>query len=243
MLSKNKPVIISIIQPSFLPWLGYFEQIVRADVFVYMDDVQYTSKDWRNRNRLKSKYGIKMISVPVKNASRNNALIKEALISYEENWKDSILNKISEWYKNAEYFKDHIDKLTEIINKNHTKLVDLIYDLNNYILKYLKVPTPIAYASSIPKNTSNKNLRIIEICRYFSANVLYDGKAAELFIDKELFEKNGIDVIFQDYKHKPYSQLWGEFVPFLSVLDLMMNCGQDSIDYILASPVPNKRIR
>jgi hypothetical protein len=236
-------MIISIIQPSFLPWLGYFEQIALSDVFVYLDDVQYTRKDWRSRNRLKSPNGAKTVSVPVIKSPRDTTLIKDARIAYEEPWQENLLNQIREWYRKAKYFRDVFDPVAQIVNKKYPKLVELNYGLNNFILDFLGISRPIFKASEVPKKTYDKNLRIIEICKQFDAHILYDGKSAEVFIDKELFRRNGIDVIFQDYHHTPYPQLWGEFIPYLSVLDLMMNCGKGSIDYILSGPVPKSLIR
>ena len=98
-------MIIAIIQPCFVPWLGYFEQMALADIFVYFDDVQYTKRDWRNNNQLKSPAGVGPIHVPVSNASRG-ILINQALISYNENWEDKLLNKINEWYKTSPFFTE-----------------------------------------------------------------------------------------------------------------------------------------
>jgi hypothetical protein len=103
----------------------------------------------------------------------------------------------------------------------------------------LGIRPAIKYSSQIPIVGVDRNSKIIKICQYHQADFLYDGKAAESFIDKEEFKKNGINVIFQNYEHKPYKQLWGEFIPFLSVVDLLMNCGKDSLDIILSSPKPN----
>ena len=100
-------MIISIIQPCFVPWLGYFEQIALADLFVYMDDVQYTKKDWRNVNKFKTPYGVKKISIPVRKTSRST-LISDIGISYSSNWYESALNKLEEWYNKSPYFSEVI---------------------------------------------------------------------------------------------------------------------------------------
>lgn len=232
-------MVISIIQPSFFPWLGYIEQIARSDIFVYLDDVQYTRKDWRSRNKLKSPSGEKIVSVPVVKTQRDSTLMNGAVISYNDPWQDAILNKLREWYKKAAYFSDVYPGLENAIKKEHRLLVELIYETNNWIFEYLGIRPEIKYSSQIPIVGGDKNSRIIKICKHHQADVLYDGKAAESFIDKEEFKKNGINVIFQNYEHRPYKQLWGEFIPFLSVVDLLMNCGKDSLEIILASPKPD----
>jgi len=231
--------IISIIQPCFIPWLGYFEQIAIADIFVYMDDVQYTKKDWRNTNQLKTPNGVKKVYIPVQKVNRDT-LINEALISYNEDWQLSFINKITQWYKKAPFFTQILDLLNLTIFSNYEKLLDLNYHLNNEILKYLEIRTPIYFSSEISKKTANRNSRIIELCKHFEEKcILYDGKSASSFIDLDLFSQNGIEVIFQDYKHSPYKQLWGDFVPYISIIDLLMNHGKESKDIILSSPLPD----
>lgn len=233
-------MIISIIQPCFVPWLGYFEQIALADVFVYLDDVQYTKKDWRNNNQLKSPNGMKDIFVPVRNASRN-ILINQAIISYNQNWEEPLVNKITEWYRKAPFFKEVLSLISPLINMKYERLVELNYNLNKAICSYLGIQTPIFFSSDIPKSYSDKNNRIIEICKYFDGvDLLYDGKSAQNFIDLDLFNNNGIQVIFQDYIQVHYKQLWGPFLPYASSLDAMMNCGKDARKVLLGSPIPNE---
>lgn len=232
-------MIISIIQPCFVPWLGYFEQIAVADYFVYMDDVQYTKKDWRNGNQLKSPTGIKNISFPVRKTS-HETLIKDVEISYNQPWEDTLFNQLYNWYKKAQYFNKVVEILKPPIYNKYTKLIELNYNLNQVILNYLNITTPVYFTSNIERKTENKNERIIEICKHFKdVNILYDGKKAQNFIDLQLFKSNNIDVIFQDYQHTPYKQLWGEFVPYMSIIDVLMNCGNDAINIILSSPLPN----
>lgn len=230
---------ISIIQPCFVPWLGYFEQIAVADVFVYMDDVQYTKRDWRNTNQLKTPNGIKKIFVPVKKPSLSTRL-NEAVINQDGKWQKTLLNKIKEWYKKSGYFEEIMSLIDPIILADFEKLVDFNFTLNNALLSYLDISTSIHFSSQVPRKTNDKNLRIIEICSYFNADVLYDGKSAADFIDTELFRKSGIDVYFQNYQHRPYRQLWGDFVPYMSVLDLLMNEGKRSREIILSSPLPDR---
>jgi len=207
-----------------------------GDIFVYLDDVQYTKKDWRNNNQLKSPYGIKPIHVPVSNASRN-IMINQALISYNNQWEKDLINKISDWYRKAPFFEEIISFIQPVIHGKYEKLVDLNHDLNGAICKYIGIDTPVFFSSDIPKKTSDKNLRIIEICSYFAGvDLLYDGKSAQNFIDTGLFKQHGITVIFQDYIQSPYKQLWGDFVPYMSVIDVMMNCGKDSLGIIMSSP-------
>ena len=233
-------MIISIIQPSFLPWLGYFEQMAVANLFVYLDDVQYTRKDWRNRNRLKSPSGIKWGSVPVHKGAGRGMLIKDACINYNNAWQENVIAKIVQWYRKATYFDDVFPLFRDVLENRYDFLVDLNYALDRKIMGYLEISTPLYKSSDIAKKSRDQNMEIIEICSYHGADILYDGKSAQQFIDKEMFRRSGISVIFQDYKHKPYPQLWGDFVSHLSVLDLLMNCGLQSREILLSSPMPKE---
>jgi hypothetical protein len=230
-------MVISIIQPCFVPWLGYFEQIALADVFVYLDDVKYTKQDWRNNNQIKSPQGIAKIFVPVRK-TKEETLINQALISYAEGWEQKLINKINACYSKAYFFEEVMELLKKVILNKYERLVDLNYNLNNAILDYVGIKTPIYFSSNIPKNTSDKNLRLLEICQNFDKiNIFYDGKKAENFIDKDLFLQNGINVIFQNYQHKPYQQLWGDFLPYMSIIDLIMNHGTESLKFIINNSI------
>ena len=199
--------------------------------------MQYTKKDWRNNNQLKSPNGLKPIYVPVSNGSRN-AHINEVMISYNEKWEDVLRNKISEWYKKAPYYHEIIELINPIIYNKYEKLVELNYSMNKAISDYLEIKTPVYFSSDIANNSNDKNKRIIEICKHFlNVDLLYDGKAAENFIDVPLFKQNGITLVFQQYIQNPYPQLWGDFIPYTSVIDVMMNCGKDARKVLLSNPM------
>ena len=236
-------MVISIIQPCFVPWIGYFEQIAVADVFVFMDDVYYTKKDWRNGNQLKSQYGVKKVSVPVSKTKRDT-LIKDVSISYASQWEQTLLNQITEWYKKAPYFEEIMNLIEPVINAKHAMLVDLNLHLNNEILNYLEINTPIYFSSKIERKTRDKISRIIEICKNFEeVDTLYDGKKAEDFLSADVMRMEGIEVVFQDYKHTEYKQLWGDFIPYMSIIDLLMNCGKEAKKYVINDGVINKLIK
>lgn len=233
-------MIISIIQPCFVPWLGYFEQIALADIFVYLDDVKYTKQDWRNNNQLKSPNGLGKIYIPIQKTTERTQ-INDALISYNENWEQKLLNYISAWYIKAPYFIEISNLIKPVFQHKHERLVDLNYNLNKTILDFLEIKTPIYFASDIPKTTNDKNLRLLEICKNFeNIDLFYDGKKAENFIDVELFKNNGITMCFQEYIQLPYKQLWGDFIPYTSVLDVLMNCGKEAKKIIMSNPMSNQ---
>lgn len=230
---------IAVIQPSFLPWLGYFEQMALVDLFVYLDDVQYTKQDWRNRNRLKSPSGVATITVPVQKPKSSRTPINQVLIAESPPWRGKLLRQIQSWYAKAPYFDEVFPALAKILEDEQRLLVELNYVLTEFLAKWLGIEVPTRLASEVPDKAADKNQKLIDICRHFGADLLYDGQSARNFIDLELFASHGIRVVFQNYRHQPYPQLWGgEFVSHLSTLDLVMNCGAGSREVLLASPRP-----
>lgn len=230
---------IAIIQPSFLPWLGYLEQMARADIFVYLDDVQYTKQDWRNRNRLRGPTGAATISVPIVNDNLSRTNINEVRISCAQKWQTKVLQQIDAWYARAPYVATILPEFELILQNQFELLVELNYALMHFLRKHFAITTPLVFSSEISGKSTDKNKKLIDICSYHGADLLYDGKAAQSFIDIDLFAAHGVTVLFQDYQHTPYPQCWGgEFVSHLSALDLLLNCGPASRDILLSSPVP-----
>ncbi|MCH9698199.1 MAG: WbqC family protein [Gammaproteobacteria bacterium] len=229
---------IAILQPGYLPWLGFFEQMALVDLFVYMDDVQYTKRDWRNRNKINRRGSEVMLTVPVVKP-RRDTLIKDVDISNTVNWRRSHLDKIRDSYRYAPYFHKFFNGISKLINSDVTSLCNLNVKLVDWIRNEIGIETPIVYSSEVPKGGSAKNERILEICKYFDADILYDGASAKNFIDEEFFYTNEIKVIFQNYVHPVYSDRKEGFLPYMSILDLLMFEGDHSKSVILSSPAPS----
>tara|TARA_B100001971_G_C18218108_1_gene555243 strand:- start:406 stop:1146 length:741 start_codon:yes stop_codon:yes gene_type:complete len=239
---NKKKKIIAILQPGFLPWLGFFEQMEVADIFVYLDDVQYTKQDWRNRNYIKANGAKTLLTVPVGKVP-SDTMLRDVNISKDPKWANKHINLIQNAYRKSAFFGEVFDGLKSIYQKPTDDLVSFDLELTEYLCQHMGVSTPISFASNAPKTTDDKNLRLIEICKFFDADVFYDGKAAKDFIDIGLFKKSGIDVIFQDYQHPEYTQLGDKFIPYMSALDLVFNEGPSSLDIILSSPRPSILVR
>lgn len=199
---------------------------------MHFDDVQYTRKDWRNRNRLKSPAGIKVVSVPVVKHKYAQTPINKIGVANSQPWAEKLLQQIRSWYEKANYFDACFPAFEKVVRQEFDLLVDLNYALNNTVRNFLGIETPQYLSSQIMGKSDDRNTKIIDICRHHGADVLYDGQSARNFIDLELFRRNGIRVAFQDYRHKKYPQLWGPFESHLSVLDLLLNCGPQARDYL-----------
>lgn len=224
-------MIIGILQPGYLPWLGFFDQIFHTDKFVILDDVQYTTRDWRSRNRIKTPNGVIWLTVPTHGTQHD--IINQVKIDYGNNWQKKHLKSIEFSYKKAPSFNWLMPDLKKIINRKFTFLLDLDIELIYCIMKKIGIQTEILFSSSLKIVERDKSLRMLRIVEKLGGNHLLEGKAGLNYIDINIFTEKGIKVEFQDYKHPVYPQLWGEFIPYLSVIDLLFSCGNDSLKYIV----------
>lgn len=231
-------MILSTIQPSFLPWLGYLEQMDAADLFVYLDDVKYTKQDWRNRNRLLNAAGApEYVTVPVQ-AGADKLPIHEVRIADDRTWAKKTVNRMQAWYARAPHAAEHLPAIAGILGAGHGRLVDLNGALTDYLRAAYGIDTPIAHASDAGITTTDKNQRLIDLCLHHGADVLYDGAAAADFIDMDRFRAAGIEVVFQAYRPVPYDQGGHPFVSHLSALDTLLWCGPEAGAILRGSPLP-----
>jgi len=223
-------------QPIFLPWLGYFEQIAATDTFMFLDDVQYTKQDWRNRNRIRTKTGWMWLTVPVRKVGHDQRL-SETLID-DEHWKRKHLKSLQQNYAKAPYYTEIMALIEPHIRAPQLNLITLTEGMIESIASYLSVGRDFLRASAVPKNTNDRNERLIELCQHVGADCFFTGPSANEYLDLALFARHGITVVFQDYKHPLYQQVFDGFESHMSVLDLLMNHGPRSANILLSSPRP-----
>jgi len=231
---------LAILQPGYLPWLGFFEQMYQCELFVIYDDVQYTKKDWRNRNRIKTRNGIMRLTVPVATKGRYHQSIRDTRIDHTQNWKRKHLKT---WYAKALYFDQYYRDLTRIYDKRRDFLIDLDMDLIFWLCKTLGLKRDIIFSSSLDIRSTEREVKILEICHRLNADFLYDGQSAKHFVDTGSFYDGGVTVQFQDYHHPYYNQLWVKeqgFIAKLSVLDLLFNHGPDSLAILTGDMVVSR---
>ncbi len=218
---------IVILQPGYLPWLGFFDQLRRCDCFVIYDDVQYTKRDWRSRNRIKTKQGELFLTVPVINSGRYKQLINEAEIDYSQNWVHKHLSTITSAYKNAPFFDQYYPALAETLNVKPKYLLELDINIIKLCANWLSIKTPLVFSSTLNVSGSSTE-RLVSICQKLNATHYLTGDAAQAYLDLSLFEQAGISVEYHGYQHPYYQQLYPPFIPYMSVIDLIFNHGDDS---------------
>lgn len=223
---------IGILQPGYLPWLGFFEQMYRSNIFVIYDDVQYDKHGWRNRNRIKTANGIQWLTVPVHVSLKEPLLIKEVRIDNRQNWAKKHLLSIRQNYAKAPFFKKYINIFEEAYSKEWEYLVDVDMYFITKLAECLHMKDKEIIMSSTLHVKGDRIERLINICKIFNADTFYEGAIGKNYIDEGYFNRHGIKVEYQDYKHPVYKQLYGVFMPYLSVIDLLFNHGRESLSIL-----------
>jgi len=232
-------MMLAALQPGYLPWLGFFEQAHRADLFLVCDELNYEKYSWRNRNRIKTSNGAGWLTVPVEKTGVNQKAIKDVRIDYGRDWGRKHWLSLRRFYGNAPFFGDHAGYLETVYKKRYELLAELDRELIIYLLSAVGIKTKVVFQSDLGleekfQRTAGRDAtdRLVFFCREFGAEAFYEGAAGKNYIDETRVREAGIDLIYQDYVHPVYPQLHGEFIPYLSVVDLLFNCGNESLDIL-----------
>lgn len=231
---------LAALQPGYLPWLGFFEQVHHVDLFVVYDEVAYSSKSWRNRNRIKTPEGAVYLTVPVLARGPDFPLLKDVKIDTNQPWRRSHYGAISHNYARAEFFSRYHPFIKDLYEKEWESLVDLDMALIRFFAEELGIRTRVVLSSETGVEEafrksgkgSKKIDRAIFACKFFGADEFYNGKAGESLYSREEMEREGIRLTIQEFHHPVYRQLFGGFIPYLSVLDLLLNHGPESLSIL-----------
>ena len=219
-------MIVSIHQPQYLPWLGYFDKISKSDVFVLLDNVQFKKNEWQNRNRIKTARGWQWLTVPV--IHKFSQKIYEVKINNTVHWGKKHLNTLVTNYSKAAFFRQHIAFFEQAFVREWRCLVDLNIHFIRYLADGLGLSEKRLVRASAYDLREDATERLIDICQQLQGDVYLSGRDGAKYLNTALFEKEGIQVVFQDYHHPQYPQLYGAFEPSLSAVDLLFNCGSES---------------
>ena len=228
-------MIVSIHQPNYLPWLGFFDKIKRSDLFVIFDDVQFPrgKKHFGHRNQIKTPNGTKWLSVPIKNKS-DMVSFNDTIINYDIDWHQEHLRLMELNYKDSPYFNDYYQDLEYIIEGEYESLTELSTDLIRYFMSKLNIRTTIARSSELSSEYQKGSDKIFSILENVNATdyLTGSGPGSQRYIDEEEFKKREISLHWQNYECKEYNQLFGDFIPYLSVVDLLFNHGEKAGEVI-----------
>jgi len=223
-------MIVAIHQPQYLPWLGYFNKIYRADIFCYLDNVQYKKNEWQNRNRIKTAQGWQWITVPVK--YRFPQLINDVAINNAVNWRKKHLQAIKTNYGKTPYYQQYISLFEDIYSKDWAYISELNIYLVEKLRKIIGIDRITKAISSEMKLSDDPSDRLIDICKFVGADTYLSGQDGGKYMNLERFGERGIKVVVQNFKHPEYPQRFGEFASHMSIIDLLFNCGPESLEKI-----------
>jgi hypothetical protein len=232
---------LGALQPGYLPWLGFFDQIERSDVFVLYDDLPYERHSWRNRNRIRIPPGWCWLTVPVVNKGLSRTAIREVEISDAHDWRRHHWRTIKNHYTRAAYFRDHEEFFAKLYEKRWRYLVDLDLDIIFYLVRKLGITTRILRSSEdglereyLQTRGEGKDPvgRIVFACQRLGAERFLEGARGRSFMEPWRSEELGITLEFHDYQHPRYRQLFRPFISHLSVIDLLFNHGPESADIL-----------
>lgn len=229
-------MILTAHQPVYLPWCGLFHKIALADLFCYFDIAQYQTKDFNNRNKIKTHSGEIWLSVPVESKNHLAKSVGEIRI-VQDGWQRKHFKSIQLAYQKAPYFRDYIGGLEELlVTRSFATLAALNFEMLRYLMQCLGIDTPIVKASDYAFQGSKSDL-VLDMCLQLKAEVYIFGAQGKDYADVEKFLAHGVRPVFQGYRHPVYRQLHGEFQPYMSVIDLLFNEGPKSREILLSGNV------
>jgi hypothetical protein len=223
---------VAIVQSNYIPWKGYFDLIAYVDEFIIYDDMQFTKRDWRNRNKIKTPSGLQWLSVPVLSKGKFQQKINETKIDGNQ-WQKNHWNALTKNYSRAFFFEEISHWLKPLyLEKSYIFISDLNLTFIDAICAFLKIKTKISSSSNY-ELSGDKTERLANLCKQVGATKYISGPAAKDYIDADVFKSLEIELTWFDYgDYEPYHQLWGDFSHDVSVLDLLFNCGQDATKYL-----------
>lgn len=229
---------VVILQPSYIPWRGYFHQIYKADLFIFYDDVKYDKNGWRNRNRIKTPRGAQWLTIPVYTAGveSNKTPIYEIKNVRERPWNRHHWSTICQSYRKAPYFEQFAPCIEDLY-LNHCQseyLADFTIQTSIALARLLGIQhTQFLRSSQMSDIEGVKTARLIKILKQVGATHYISGPSAREYVEPELFEQAGISFEYMEYNYRPYPQLYPPYDPQVSVLDLLFMTGPDALDYII----------
>ena len=223
-----------ILQPSYIPWRGYFHQIVKADIFVFYDDVQYDTRGWRNRNRIKTPQGTRWLTIPVHShaAQIEHIPINQIRISWERPWNEEHWRTIEYAYHKAPFFSTYAPAIHELYTDHPELLADFTIETTVRISQLLGITRTRFVRSSSLAVEGRKTDRLVNILLLLEADHYISGPSARDYIEPDKFKTAGIELEFMEYNYPEYPQLYPPYDPQVSILDLLFNTGLEAGKYI-----------
>lgn len=231
MSKHNSMRKIAISQSNYIPWKGYFDMIAAVDEFILYDDMQYTRRDWRNRNQIKTPQGVQWLTVPVQVKGKYDQRIKDTVID-DADWAVTHWKALAQNYRRAPYFHEVAAWLEPLYTESYTHISQLNRRFIEVICHFLGIETVISNSWDYIL-LDGKTERLADLCKQVGGTEYISGPSAKDYVEESIFTAMNIKLTWFDYAGYPeYPQLWGEFTHGVTILDLLFNCGKDAHRYM-----------
>jgi hypothetical protein len=225
--------VVAIHQPNYLPWLGYFYKMANCDTFVLLDTVLLSKQSFTTRCQIKTTGGLGLLPVPL---ATRSGMINEIAVAKNENWQIRHWHVMQNAYVSSTYWKEYSPYFEQFYRGNRwPTLIQVNVSSIMIIRTILGLDNKLVSVSELGAIGGQKSDRIIEICKRLGADTYLSGAGARVYNDEEAFRKAGVKLAYTDFEHPVYRQLWGDFVPNLSIVDLLFNEGTRSLGILKAS--------
>jgi hypothetical protein len=227
-------MIVSINQPAYLPWLGYWDRIARSDLHIVLDHVQFEKNSFTNRNKVRTREGWTWLTVPLRTSGSFGQLaINTVEIVPGAPWAKKHMRTLQESYARAPHFAAHAAFVERVYGKSEpwTHLGPVLREMTSYFMDALGIRTRLVYSSDLDVAGTKSDL-VLNLCRHVGARTYLSGALGKQYLDEAAFAAAGIEVRYQDYQHPRYPQVFPEFEPYMGVVDLLFNCGPRSLDVL-----------
>ncbi len=224
---------VVILQPSYIPWRGYFDQIRRADLFIFYDDVQYDKHGWRNRNQIKTTQGKQWLTIPVHSAGVTQGIpIKNVKIDWSKPWSKNHLKALTISYNKAPYFKDYLPLLELFYSRRDDFIADFTIETTITLTRKLgNQHTRFMRSSELSGIDGQKTDRLVQILKRVGATHYISGPSAQDYVEDEKFAAANITLEYMQYDYPEYPQLYPPYDPYVTILDLLFMVGSDAGKY------------
>jgi len=237
----TEPRVVAIMQPTYLPWIGYLAMIDRVDMFVYLDTVQFARRSWQHRNRIKSAHGELLLSIPTFNKGRRDQKIADVCIDWTTNFSDSHWRSIEMAYRKAKEFRRYAEELHALLTRREERLADYTIALSGWLCQKFGIETPVMRSSAIEYDGAKADA-LAAICQSCGADRYLSAPGSQEYIEEsDAFARAGVDVEYHRYRHPRYEQGAGEFLEYMSSIDLLFHHGGEAGLAILKSGVVPER--
>ena len=236
-------MIAVILQPSYIPWRGYFDQIRRADLFVFYDDVQYDKHGWRNRNQIKTAHGKRWLTIPVHSAGATHGVpIKDVRIDWSKPWSDQHLKSLTASYARAPYFKKYQPLIESFYQRKDEHISDFTIATTVALARELGIrKTRFMRASELQGIEGSRTTRLVEILKRLGADHYISGPSARDYVQTDEFVAAGIRLEYMEYDYPEYPQLYPPYDPQVTVLDLLFMTGDRALDFIAPAVTASRK--